>query len=110
MWLIPFAIAVAIFPVKVATPALFESVMAVVVTACAVLFAALYLKKARTRFVREGIVAGIAWLAISVALDLLMFMEGPMKMSLADYVMDIGLTYLIIPTVTVGLGYAARGR
>lgn len=39
-----------------------------------------------------------------------MFMEGPMKMSLVDYVMDIGLTYLIIPAVTVGFGYVMRGN
>jgi len=30
-------------------------------------------------------------------LDLFMFMEGPMKMSFSDYMLDIGLTYLIYP-------------
>jgi len=34
-----------------------------------------------------------------------MFMEGPMKMSIADYMMDIGFTYLMIPVITVGIGY-----
>jgi hypothetical protein len=32
-------------------------------------------------------------------------MEGPMKMSFADYMKDIGLTYLIIPIVSIGFGY-----
>ena len=41
----------------------------------------------------------------SLGLDLLMFMWGPMKMSLADYMMDIGLVYLTTPTITIGLGY-----
>ena len=57
------------------------------------------------RFLREGILLGIVWLAINIVLDLLLFMEGPMKMSFTDYMMDIGLTYLIIPSVTIGFGY-----
>ena len=48
---------------------------------------------------------GILWSAISVTIDLIMFMQGPMKMSFADYVEDIGLTYLIIPAITIGFGY-----
>ena len=28
-----------------------------------------------------------------------------MKMSLPDYIADIGLTYLIMPTITVGMGW-----
>lgn len=31
--------------------------------------------------------------------------KAPMKMSLADYMMDIRLAYLIIPTICVGFGY-----
>lgn len=31
-----------------------------------------------------------------------------MKMSFADYMMDIGLTYLIIPAVTLGFGYSLQ--
>ncbi len=28
-----------------------------------------------------------------------------MQMSLGDYMMDIGITYLIIPVVTIGMGF-----
>lgn len=56
-------------------------------------------------FLSEGVRIGAVWLAISLFIDLLLFMEGPMKMSLLDYVKDIGLTYLIIPTITIGFGY-----
>jgi len=38
-----------------------------------------------------------------------MFMpESPMKMSFADYMMDIGLTYLIIPVICIGFGYLLK--
>jgi hypothetical protein len=33
-----------------------------------------------------------------------------MAMSLADYLKDIGVTYLIIPTVTIGFGYLMQQR
>ena len=53
----------------------------------------------------EGVRLGAVWLAISLFIDLLHFMEGPMKMPLADYLKDIGLAYLIIPIITIGFGY-----
>jgi uncharacterized membrane protein YpjA len=56
-------------------------------------------------FLREGIFIGVVWLAINLLIDLPLFSAGPMAMSLSDYTKDIGLTYLIIPIVTVGYGY-----
>jgi len=105
VWLIPFAVSFFIFPLKISAPALFESIMPVVISICAALFSILYLKKLEAGFLKEGIMLGVIWFAISLALDLLMFMWGPMKMTFANYMMDIGLTYLIIPTITIGFGY-----
>jgi len=34
-----------------------------------------------------------------------MFSKGPMTMPLIEYIKDIGLTYLLIPAVTIGFGY-----
>jgi len=31
-----------------------------------------------------------------------------MQMSFADYIMDIGLTYVMIPVITTGMGYLAQ--
>ena len=108
LWLIPFLVAFLIYPIRLSTPALFESIMPVVISICVVLFSILYFRNLQTAFVKEGITLGVLWIVISLALDLPIFMEGPMKMGLIDYLMDIGLTYLIIPTVTVGFGYARR--
>jgi len=68
-------------------------------------FLILYLRSIEADFLREGILLGLIWLAISLLIDLLLFMEGPMKMSFTDCMMDIGLTYLIVPTPSVGFGY-----
>jgi hypothetical protein len=52
------------------------------------------------------------WLAICVLIDApLMLFGGPMQMTIAEYMGDIGLTYLMIPAITVGIGAAlASGR
>ncbi len=108
VWLIPFVVSCLISPLKTSLPALFESIMPVVVVICTVVFAVVYLRKARADFLKEGIIVGIAWLVICLIFDLLLFMEGPMKMSFGDYMMDIGLVYLTIPTITVGFGWVLR--
>ena len=110
IWLIPFATAFLIFPIHESNRALFESIMPVVVTICVVFFANVYLRKSHENFLREGMLIGIIWLVMSFAIDLAMFMQGPMKMSFLDYVMDIGLTYLIMPIITIGFGYLLKKR
>jgi hypothetical protein len=105
IWLIPFIIAFLIFPIRESNRALFESIMPIVITICVVFFAVVYFKKLEDNFLKEGVLIGIVWLVMSFGIDLIMFMQGPMKMSFINYAMDIGLTYLIIPTITVGFGY-----
>ena len=110
VWAIPFVVAILIFPLRATERPLFESIMPVVVTVSTVLFSNLYLKNVEAAFVKEGILLGLSWLTISLVIDLLMFMQGPMKMSFADYARDIGLTYLIIPTITIGFGFLLEKR
>ncbi len=108
LWLIPLIVSILIFPFRVSQRPLFESIMAVVVTAWAAFFAILYLLNLKGNYKNEGFLIGAAWFLISIALDIPLFMEGPMKMSPGDYMADIGLTYLIIPVVTSGLGFLAE--
>ena len=84
--------------------------MAVVLTVCVVLFAVLYFRRVESGFVKVGVLLGAFWFAISVVIDLLMFTWGPMKMPLSDYMTDIGLTYLIYPIVTTGIGLSLAAR
>lgn len=105
MWLIPFIVSFPIFTLRESNRALFESIMPVVVTISVVFLAILHLRKTGADFLKEGFIIGIVWYFICIVIDLLMFMWGPMKMSFGQYMADIGLTYVIIPTVTVGYGY-----
>ena len=110
VWLIPFIVAILLSSVRKHNRPLFESLMPVVITISAVPFLILYFSKLQAHFLKEAILLGIIWLAISLILDLLLFMEGPMKMSFADYMMDIGLTYLMIPTISIGFGCLLEKR
>jgi len=110
IWLIPFAVSVLIFPLRVSQRQLFESIMPVVIAIWTVFFSIFYLSRIKSDFLKEGIFIGIAWLLISMVLDLMIFIVGPLKMPLWDYATDIAVTYLMIPTITIGFGYLTEQR
>lgn len=104
IWAIPFVVSIPIYPLKKAQSPLFETIMPVTLTLCVVFFSTLYFRKMNEGFFSESIKLGIIWFLISIIIDLLMFMWGPMKTSFIGYMMDIGFTYLIYPIVTIGFG------
>ena len=106
IWLVPFVVAVAIFPIRESWRALFESIMPVTLTAVVVLCSLLYFRKVHSQFFKEGVLLGVIWFGLSVLIDLPLFSAGPMEMSFLEYFGDIGLTYLIIPLITTGIGAA----
>ena len=111
VWLIPFAVSFFIYPLKTPMYSLFESIMSVLIAFAAIIFSYLYFKDIKTNFVREGILTGILWFIIAIIIDLLMFMPAsPMHMNFTDYMMTVGVKYLIIPVVTVGTGYIAQNK
>ena len=56
---------------------------------------------------RSGIAIGGYWLALNLVLDVLILV--PMSgMTIADYVYDIGLRYLLLPLIAAGMGIVAR--
>ncbi len=107
VWLIPFIVAFIIFPIHESARPLFESIMAVSVSTTAVVFGIIYLKNVKQNIIKAGIQIGILWFIIPVLIDApLMLLGGPMKMSIAEYLADIGVTYLCIPVITWGLSVA----
>ena len=110
LWLIPFVVAMALFQVRNSNRPLFDSVMPVVLTVCVMWLLNLYFRAAAAVTVRESVLLGGLWFLMSLGLDCPMFSYGPMKMSLAAYMSDIGFTYLLIPAATIGVGFILRGR
>lgn len=108
VWLIPFVVAFLIYPIHETNRPLFESIMPVLITFCVVLFSLIYFRNIETQHLREGVLLGVIWFFISLVIDLFMFMEGPMKMEFLDYMADIGVTYILIPIITIGYGLIAK--
>ena len=110
VWLAPFVVAFLAFRIRENARPLFESIMAVTVTATAVVLGLVYLKRNDSARAREGLALGMIWFVMCVLIDApLMLFGGPMKMSFGAYMADIGLTYAVIPIVTWGLGAARAG-
>lgn len=106
-WLIPFAVSVCIFPLKRSHPPLFESLMGITLVASTVALGCVYLRRYTSGFFSVAVRIGLTWMAANWALDVLMFIGGPMKMSVHQYVNEIAGAYLMIPVMTAGLGAAA---
>jgi hypothetical protein len=80
--------------------------MPVVLTLVVLIFTIFYFIKLDKDFISEGILIGIVWLVISILIDLVMFLpETEWHMTFPEYMMDIGLTYLIILLIPLGVGY-----
>jgi hypothetical protein len=111
IWLIAFAVAVVIFPIREANRPLFESIMPVALAGAVVAFGVRYFRTVTAAFVPESLRLGFLWLLISVAIDApLMLVGGPMKMTVRQYLADIGLTYVLMPVITLGLGLVLAER
>jgi hypothetical protein len=108
VWLVPFLVSFFIYPLKTAGNPLFETIMPLIITITVVALAYLYLKNVETDLIWEGVIIGVAWFIINIAIDLFLFLPpSPMQMSFVNYMEDIGIAYLIIPVITIGLAYMA---
>jgi hypothetical protein len=112
-WLIPFLISVLFVDMEgnfIIPQTFFKSIMIVVGSLVAVMLAVKYYKNIKNDFVQEGIILGIIWFIISIALDLVMVFSNFFQMTVLEYFTDIGLRYLCIPIFTIGLGYALNQK
>jgi hypothetical protein len=88
---------------------LFKSIMIVVGSVSAAFLLVSYFKTINADHLREGVIVGLAWFSINIALDLLVLI--PMSgMSLPDYFAQIGLRYLVIPAMSIAVGAALENK
>jgi hypothetical protein len=105
LWLVPFAVAFVLFGVREANRALFESLITVIGVGCAVAASLLFFRAEKSVSAATGIAIGFAWAAISIVIDLPIFL-AVFRMPLADYAADIALTYLAFPMIVGGISAA----
>ena len=107
-WLLTFLASVCILPLKAEYRPLFETLVGVCLAISTVLFTVIYFRKVQTGYIREGVFLGLAFLVCNIVFDLCLFMENPMKIPFTAYMMDVGLTYLSMPVVALGLAYSLQ--
>lgn len=107
-WLAPFVFSFAVFPLKHASPALFDTLMALALVVIGALLARRYFRGDGAPGVAEAALLGFVWLAINLALDYPMFAYGPMKMAAAKYYAEIGAGYLLYPAFLAGSAWVLR--
>lgn len=112
IWLIPFAVGMAVFAFVPPETALFDTLMSIVLTAVTTGGASWFLSRHPSPSAALGIQAGVLWAAISLLLDAPLFQFGPaqMRMPVNEYFADIGLGYLVIPIIASGMGAAMSRR
>ncbi|HDQ45828.1 MAG TPA: hypothetical protein ENN17_10090 [bacterium] len=103
IWVIGFAAGCAMWPIHSTHQLLFKSVMIVVMTFVGMIFIRLYFESVPSRYKREGIRIGLVWLFLNLALDLVVLV-GLFKSGLREYLIGVGLRYLMIPILTTGVG------
>ncbi|WP_459202139.1 hypothetical protein [Methanococcus sp. CF] len=109
-WLIPFLLSFLFYSESeglVIDIFLFKSIMIVVSGLVGVSLLVLYFKDIEKDYLLEGISVGVFWLIINLILDIIILI--PMsKMTYVDYFSQIGLRYLIIPTISTSMGYLLK--
>lgn len=108
-WLVPFAASVLFFDrsgqLMIAEP-LFKSIMIVLFGGLGVALLVLAFRKIPTTAM-TGLGLGSLWLVINLVLDLAVLL--PLSgMTITHYVQDIGLRYLLMPVIALGMGLAAN--
>lgn len=104
MWLIPTLVtAILIYFPKTASY-VFDVLTAVTVTISVAAFSYLYFSDIKANFIKEGVLLGVAWLIISVVLDIVLVILGVNKISLFEYAVMVLPLYVIIPAITIGYG------
>ena len=105
IWAFVLIISLIISPLHSSERPLFESIMPVALVLVVTVASIKYFQNSKKKTLMAGLFLGLIWLGISLGLDLLLFLWGPIRMTVADYLKDIGATYSLIPILTTAFGY-----
>ena len=112
IWLIPFVASFIFYRpdgTLVISQIFFKTIMILVGAPVGIYLAVRYLGALDKDYLKAGISIGLVWFVMSVVLDLIILL--PMSgMGIAQYFQEIGLRYLIIPMITVGMGSVLESK
>jgi uncharacterized membrane protein YpjA len=104
VWVVPFVSAIPLLGLMQSDPIFFKTLMIVVGGLIAAICTVLYFNKVEKDYLKEGIGLGIVWLIVNWLLDFAALLPLS-KMPYLQYFKEIGLRYLVMPAMTVPIGY-----
>lgn len=111
-WLVPFVASILFYTPQgelLVAKELFKSIMIVVGGLVGVTLLVKYFNSYSERPLRWGVIVGVSWLLINWVLDILVLL--PMaQMTIGNYFGEIGLRYLLIPMIAIGMGFVLEKK
>lgn len=106
VWVGLVAISLILLPAEGKHEALYESIKLSALVGVTLALIIWYLRDVRNGTIVEGLVVGLVWAAMVIALDLVLFALGAFNIGLGVYFTDVASSYLAIPiTTTLTMGY-----
>ena len=104
VWAVPFISAIPLMGIMESDPIFFMTLMIVIGGLSAAVFTILYFAKVENNYLKEGIILGLVWLTLNWLLDFAVLLPLS-KMPYLQYFKEIGLRYLMMPAMTIPIGY-----
>jgi len=112
-WIVPFVTSFLFFNMETQQLSInelfFKSIMIVEGGLIGVFLLVHYFRKISDRFVKEGLIIGLCWFFINIVLDVVVLLPTS-QMDFGTYFQQIGMRYLLIPIISLGMGYVARSK
>ncbi|MBU1026962.1 MAG: hypothetical protein KKA31_04455 [Candidatus Margulisbacteria bacterium] len=104
VWVVPYVSAIPLLGLMQTDPIYFKTIMIVVGGLVGAICAALYFIKIEKDFLKEAVTLGLVWLVLNWLLDFVALLPLS-KMPYLQYFKEIGLRYLVMPAMTIPIGY-----
>lgn len=112
VWLVPFLVGFLFYTPEgelAVDVFFFQTLMIILQSIASAALLVKYFKNVRKNFVRQGFIVGLYWFAINIVLDILILL--PMSgMGIGVYLAHIGFRYLMIPVMSIAIGFVARDK
>ncbi len=109
-WLVPFIVSI-FFYSSTGQPLydifLIKSILLVIASGFGALLLVVYFRSIHNMFLHEGVIIGVSWLIINWVLDILVLLPLS-KMTIPVYFAQIGLRYLVIPFMSIAIGFSVE--
>ena len=104
LWIIGFVIGFAIWPIHDSNFMLFKTIMIILSILSGMILLIIYFNQVQSDYLKDGIIVGINWLVVNIVLDLLILVLM-LKTPVGQYFIEVGIRYLDIPIITIGIGF-----